>query len=569
MTQFVRFVSHRRFTPLLVAAVPAAVVVMAASGAWAQRASVPVSASELPAVSSSAVSEQKDLMDAPEPTQGTTAQTSTAPAPAAAKLAPATPYRSPIASGTTAMTLPVSISFLSRNRADAVDYYDDRPYLSTYPYVEHLLRIAVAQRVGKFDWQAELSENTVFDVPTTAVSPVAAQGQLFLGGTYYASNGPNNTTPSAASFKQGWLRYHGKGPDTTLRLGRFEFFDGQETTPKDSTLLWLQTNRIAQRLVGNFGFSNGQRSFDGIDGHYGKGTWDVTAMAGRATQGVFNMNANPELNVDIQYLAYTKRQFKDHLMFRVFGLDYHDGRTGLTKTDNRTAAARALDHKNIRIGTYGADVIASVPAGPGNFDGLFWGVVQNGQWGVLNQHSGAYAVEAGYRFTHVVSKPWIRGGNFYSTGDHNNADDQHNTFFQVLPTPRLYARFPFYNAENNKDRYVQVIDNPSKRMELRSDLHFLQVSSAQDFLYNGGGAYDKKVFGYTGRSANGHTSLASIVDFSMDFAVTPALSVNTYYARSYGKSVINALYLGNEANYGYLELIYKFGIKQRAAKSAR
>ncbi len=499
-----------------------------------------------------------DLQNAPTP------QTATSPVPAVAKL-PAGSFGSPIATGTTSRFAPVSVSFLSRNRADALNYFDDGKYTSTYPYVEHLLRIAVAQRIGHFDWQAELAENTVFDVPNTSVDPVASRGQLFFGGTYYASNGPLNTTPAAASFKQGWLRYHGKGPDTTLRLGRFEFFEGQETTPKDGTLLWLQTNRIAQRLVGNFGFSNGQRSFDGIDGHYGKGTFDITAMAGRPTQGVFNMNANPELNVDIQYLAFTKRQFKDHLMFRAFGLDYHDGRTGLTKTDNRNAAARALDHKNIRIGSYGGDMIASFPLGPGNFDGLFWGALQTGRWGLLNQNSGAFAVEAGYRFTKVASKPWIRGGDFRSTGDNNNTDNQHNTFFAVLPTPRLYARFPFYNSMNSKDEYVQFIDNPGKRLEIRSDLHFLQLTSNTDFLYNGGGAYDNKVFGVTGRTANLHNSLASTFDISSDYALSPSLSVNTYYAHAYGRSVIASLYAGKQANFGYLELIYKFGIKQKPA----
>ena len=112
----------------------------------------------------------------------------------------------------------------------------------------------------------------------------------------------------------------------------------------------------------------------------------------------------------------------------------HDGRTGLTKTDNRTAAARALDHQNIRIGTYGFDMITALPAGPGTVDLLFWGVLQNGQWGYLNQRSGAYAIEGGYRLTHVKGQPWLRGGALRTTGDNNNTDGTHNTFFQVLPT---------------------------------------------------------------------------------------------------------------------------------------
>ena len=463
-------------------------------------------------------------------------------------------------------TLPVSVTVSDRLRTNAVDFYTDAPYTYEYPYVEQLLRVSVAQRIKKIDWQLEMSENNVFDVPTTSVDAVGARGQLFLGGTYYAANGNVNTLPVAANFKTGWVRYHGKGPDTTLRLGRFEFFDGAETLQKDSTQLWLQTNRISQRLIGNFGFSNGQRSFDGVDGHYGKGSWDVTAMAGRATQGVFNMNSNPELNVDLQYLAYSKHSFKDHLMVRLFAIDYHDGRTGLTKTDNRAAAVRATDHKNIRLGTYGADVVATVPAGPGLLDFVFWGALQNGNWGVQNQHAGAVAIEGGYRFVKTATKPWVRGGMWRASGDTNATDDQHNTFNTLLPTPRVYARFPYYDAVNSSDQFIQVIDNPSKKLELRTDLHFLQLTSATDLWYQGGGAYDNKVFGYVGRTAAGHSSFASVYDISSDYALTPSLALNCYFAHSFGKSVIAADFpQGHAATYGYLELVYKFGIKQKAA----
>lgn len=468
----------------------------------------------------------------------------------------------PLANG----SLPFSISVLDRTRTDAISFYGDPPYTSTYPYVEQLLRVSIAQKFEHLDYLVEASENNVFDVPKTSVDPTAARGQLFFGGTYYAANN-SNTLPVAASFKQGFLRLHGKGPDASLRLGRFEFFDGQETTPKETTVAWLQTNRIAQRLVGNFGFSDAQRSFDGIDGHYGKGSWDLTAMAGRATQGVFNMNANPELNVDIQYLAYTKRQRNDHLVFRVFGLGYHDGRTGVTKTDNRALAVRQADHQNIRIGTYGADALAAVPAGPGTFDFLFWGVLQNGQWGLLNQHSGAVVVEGGYRLTSVHSRPWLRGGFLHASGDNNPTDNVHNTFFQVLPTARQYARFPFFDMQNSNDQFVQFVDTPIKKLELRSDLHFLQLASNTDLWYQGGGAYDNKVFGYTGRPANLHSSFASLADVSSDYAITTAFNLNLYYAHSFGKSVVSAIYpVGpRSADFGYLELVYKWGVKQKSA----
>jgi hypothetical protein len=430
-----------------------------------------------------------------------------------------------------------------------------------------MLRFSVAQRTKHFDWQIEGSQNDVFDVPTTAVSPVSAQGQLGLGGTYFAADG-GNTLPAAASLRQAFLRYHGEGPDTTLRVGRFEFFEGTETTPKDTSLLWLQNNRIQQRLIGNFTFSNAQRSFDGADAHYGSGSWDVTAMAGRAIQGVFNMNANPELNVDIQYLAFTKSDFKNHLVWRAFAIDYHDGRTGLTKTDNRALAVRQADHKNIRLGTYGGDLITTIPTPHGEFDFLFWGALQNGQWGLLNQSSGAVAVEGGYRLTNVASKPWLRGGYFRSTGDNNATDGTHNTFVQLLPTPRVYARFPFYNLMNNTDEFVQIMDSPTKKWEVRSDIHFLQLTSSSDLWYGGGGAYDNVAFGFTGRPAAGHHSFATMADISSDYQLMPALAVNLYYAHSYGKSVVAADFpQGKAANFGYLELVYKWGVKQRPIRN--
>ena len=458
---------------------------------------------------------------------------------------------------------PVTVTVLSRVRTDANQWYEAPPYTTTYPYVEQLLRFGIAQRVHRFDWLLEGSENAVFDVPTTSVSPIAAQGQLGLGGTYYAANN-NNTLPVAASFRQGFLRYHGKGPDTTFRIGRFEFLDGQEMQPPNQALAWLQTNRILQRLIGNFGFSNGQRSFDGLDAHYGNKKWDLTAMAGRPTQGVFNMNANPELNVDIQYLALTRSEAHDHALWRVFAMGYHDGRTGVVKTDNRALAVRQADHKNIRLGTYGGDFLATIPAGRASVDFLFWGAVQNGRWGLLDHSAGAVATEAGLRLDHVQTTPWVRGGWLRSTGDNTQGDKKHNTFFSNVPTPRGYARFPFYNDMNRSEEFVQVIDKPSKKVELRSDLHFLQLTAANDLWYQGGGAFDRKVFGYVGRPSGGHTSFATLADISSDMQLTPSFALNLYYAHSFGRSVVHADYpAGAQANFGYLELAYRFSHTQK------
>jgi hypothetical protein len=465
----------------------------------------------------------------------------------------------------TSTNSPISVSIYDRTRVNAWAWFAAPPEANTYGYVESLLRVGIAQRLRRWDWQLELAQPAVLDVPSDSVSPVAAKGQLGLGGTYYAANG-NNTEPAAAFFKQGTVRFDGERTD--LRLGRFEFFDGQETHPRLPTLAWLQTNRIVQRLIGNFGFSNAQRSLDGLDAHWNAAGWNITAMAARADQGVYNMNGNPELNVDLQYLAATRSDFKQHLLWRAFAVGYHDGRTGVTKTDNRALAVRSADHHNIRIGTYGADLLAAIPAGPGQFDFLFWGALQNGSWGALSHSADAAAVEGGYQLTHVPTSPWLRGGWFRSSGDSNATDRTHNTFFQMLPTSRIYARAPFFNLMNNTDEFVQLIDKPAKQIALRADLHWLSLTSSHDLWYLGGGAFDNKVFGFTGRPANGASSLASLADVSADWQTTKNLALNFYYSYAQGKRVAAAIYPSDRnLQYGYVELVYRWSLDQKKTAS--
>ena len=135
----------------------------------------------------------------------------------------------------------------------------------------------------------------------------------------------------------------------------------------------------------------------------------------------------------------------------------------MTKTDNRPLAIRSADHKNIRIGTYGGDIAAVVPAGPGNFDFLVWVAGQNGSWGRLDHSANGEAVEGGYQLTKIATSPWLRGGWWRGSGDNDATDNKHGTFFQVLTTPRVYARdLFFYNLMNNTDEFFQMIDKPAR-----------------------------------------------------------------------------------------------------------
>src|SRR5262249_52981923 len=151
------------------------------------------------------------------------------------------------------------------------------------------------------------------------------------------------------------------------------------------------------------------------------------------------------------------------------------------------------------------------PVGP--LDMLGWAAVQRGAWGSLTQRAHAYALEVGWQpATFGSLAPWLRSGYNEGSGDDNPTDQSHGTFFQLLPTPRVYARLPFFNLMNTRDTFGEAIVRPLKNLTIRTDVHALQLARSSDLWYSGGGAFQPGSFGYTGRPSNGHTGLGTLYD---------------------------------------------------------
>ena len=437
---------------------------------------------------------------------------------------------------------PLEISVNWRTRAEGWYWFQGATGNSDYGLWDSLLRIGIGQTGDHFDWFLEGEQPSILGLPNDAVV-AAPQGQLGLGGSYYAAN--NNHTNVANGFvKQAFVNFKHLGP-AGLKLGRFEYFDGLEVTPKDPLLATVIQTRIASRLISNFAFTAVQRSFDGVQLSANSGQNNFTFFGARPTQGVFQVKGMDELDVDTYYGAYTRgvtaAQSAGEL--RVFALGYIDHRTTVLKTDNRPSAVRATDFGKIEIATWGADYAHVFnTTNSGKFDFLLWGAVQTGSWGNLAQHAGAFVGEAGWQPPVKVLKPWVSAGYSYGSGDGNPNDSRHGTFFQVLPTPRQYARFPFYNMMNNEDLYGSLNLRPISKLGLRSEVHTLRLANAADLWYSGGGAFQPKTFGYTGRPSNGNRGLANVWDISADYQIIQSFSATLYYGHAWGKGVISAIY---------------------------
>lgn len=428
-----------------------------------------------------------------------------------------------------------------------------------YAFVGVQARAALLQQRARWSWRLELAAPSLLWLPNNAILP-PPQGQLGFGGTYFAAN---DSIENAAHIflRQGFVRI-GRPPaagGAALRLGRFEFNDGLETIPTNATLAWLTRERIAQRLIGTFGFSHVGRTFDGLHGTYDWGGRNATAVVFRPTEGVFDVDGWPDLDVGVAYASFTfphstKRVAADG---RVFFAGYRDARDAVSvvKTDNRAAVVRAADRDPVTIATAGAHWIEAVTTGIGVVDVLVWGAAQFGDWGTQSHHGWAGAVEVGWQPDSMPKlNPWLRAGWYRASGDGNPTDDTHSTYFSMLPTPRPYARYPFYTLMNLEDVYASLILRPSARVTTRFDARHLRLANGRDLWYVGGGAFERSTFGYVGRPADGGRQLASLFDLSVEWRVTSRWTVTAYAAAADGGIVPRHIYpTGANARYAYIE----------------
>ncbi len=449
---------------------------------------------------------------------------------------------------TAASAEPLKLAGSVRLRAENWSFFEAAGYEDEYTFLGVTLRASASQKVDEhFDWQVELAAPLLAGLPGRAAAP-APFGQLGLGASYFAGSGGDENVASIFP-KQAFVRY--KRGSHSFRAGRFELAEGGEVVPKNPMLAALKSARVAQRLIGPFGFTHVGRSVDGFQYVNSTASRNLSAAVFRPTAGAFDIDGLDGLDeVRLAYGAATwSRPDADQ---RVFAIAYRDDRN-VVKTDNRPGSVRTADRDRIDLLTIGGHHLAAF----GRFDVLVWGALQSGDWGRLDHQAVALDVEGGWHFG-GARKPVVRVGLFRSSGDGDPADGDHETFFQLLPTPRAYARFPFYNAMNSTDAFAQFSIKPSARMTVSTELHVLALTEKTDLWYAGGGAFEPETFGFAGRPSNGHRDLARVVDVSAEYTFSPKTSIGLYAAQANGGDVVEAIFDGSTARYVYFEVTRRF-----------
>lgn len=452
-----------------------------------------------------------------------------------------------------------------RARVEVNDFFKPGPALNNnndYVFGATRTRLGLGLTTRYVDGLAQAEHTGLYGLPDDAVA--VPGGALGTGALYFAEN--PETVESDVHLHQFWLTIKPELlglPGLAATLGRFEISDGLEYRSGDPKFDFLKAARISRRLIGPFDFAHAARAFDGVSVVYDRPALNVTVDATHPTEGGFNAEAQETMaGIDLVYTAVTAKRgsLLPGTEARGFYLYYADTRTAQV-VDNRAAASRPfLNVRGLDLHTLGGHVLAVHPLGPGSADGIAWGVYQFGNWTTLSQDAWALAVEAGYQVSNLPLQPWLRAGHFRSTGDDDPSDRTHGTFFNVLPTGRIYANFPFYNLMNLRDTFGQLILTPTKTTRVRVDFHHLELSESADLFYAGSGAQQRSgAFGYAGRASNGARSLADVIEAGFAHTVTPHVSWNVYYGHAFGGGVLDRFFRSkSDADYAFLELTAKF-----------
>jgi hypothetical protein len=464
----------------------------------------------------------------------------------------------------------LTLSASDRLRGEFVSWFDPaQPNSnSNYSFLANQLRVGVKLVFPTLEIFVEGQDTRLVNLPgADSISP--SVGPLGPGAAYFANT--RDRDQGEVFLHRAYATVHDFGlPGFAARVGRFGYNHGLEKPPRNVTLGWLQSARISQRLVGNFDYTNVGRSFDGVQALYDHGPFNLTLMASHPTAGGFNVNANKHID-EIDLVSGTATLTEPDGIAPSVGqlfYVYYGDRRDLVTTDNRprdvptgtscTAATRpqfrGCDTEDISISTVGGNLVHLLEAGPGTIDLLGWVARQFGDWESLDHRGWAYAFEAGYRLPEVTTRPWLRLGFFRSSGDDDPGDRDHGTFFQIIPTARVYALFPFFNLMNSQDFFFQAIAAPVEGTRIAVTGHWLRATESADLWYAGGGATSDTFFGFGGVPANGRHELSYLADLELSYTLNRHVTFYAYYGHAFGQGIVNASFVGKDADYGYLEM---------------
>ena len=427
-------------------------------------------------------------------------------------------------------------------------------YNNSYTFSHNQLRfggrLPTAHRLSgirPFETVAEVASPLLLGLPGNAVAP-APGGTLGMGGQYRLTNG---TQQGSMFFKTAYIHMPQQGMHPDIVLGRYEFADGLEALPSDADLAYIQTQRIASRMISPDPFTAVGRSMDGFKVSRTINKHSQTLAGFYPTTGAFNMDGGDTIS-KVRQLYFADASSTATSSNRFFVGHYVDAR-GITPVDN----AATLNSGSIEITTLGGHALSGKTYGKSRVDTFLWGGTQTGNWGAQVHQAFAAAAEIGFKSPETKGW-WLRGGAGYFSGDANPNDAKHQSWAPQTYAPRLLFRTPVVTESNLQDFYAMAVKR-NKRETIRLEAHAYRVDKPADRWYLGGPVFQSGgAFGLNGKPTAGMRDIGSAIDISYDVTLNQRDTLNIYAGYVHGGAVAATSYSGRSAFLGFVQLVRKF-----------
>jgi hypothetical protein len=378
-----------------------------------------------------------------------------------------------------------------------------------------------------------------------------------LGANYRSNNGndqdPHGVRPTqlfaeASPTENSWIRF-----------GRSYIDQGTLVKHSEANWSFLAKARLSQRLVGSVGWTTGARSNDGLSAFFDWEGHAFHAFAAQPTTGVFVIDSDSykrQKSITFGGIHWTAKRgtLVDDSQIEAFFIAYEDDR-------NPDKVAGLFG--DIEVYTLGASWLGVYPCGPGRVDLLLWGALQVGDYKdqntlgevkQLDQLAGGLIAEAGYQLHEVWSKPWLRFGVNWASGDDSPDDGSRNTFFNLLPTNHMYYGYLDQLAFSNLiDLLVQLKLNPIGKLGIELTYHRFWLQEDNDFRWLGPGAFSKKSLGYVRNDNAGSRDIGHELDLTLSYPVGHGIKLMAGFSKLWGGDAFDDQARKN-ASYGFLQI---------------
>jgi hypothetical protein len=448
-------------------------------------------------------------------------------------------------------------TFYLRNwtRSETLYFFEPKPGGGDpdYSFIANRLQAGIRIAGARWELAGALQYVQFGGLPTDAFGP----GALGTGALYYDASQDTSSSQIYLKALNARLRL---ANGVFLLAGRMPYASGGESPSGVAAIETVKRQRLDSRLIGEFEWSIYQRAFDGVRLDVDRPTWHATTSVMMPTQGGFEESANVTMTnvvVVAANLGIKPAALAQHTDVQVFGDYYDDHRDVRARPDNTGLSADRVD---VSVTTIGTSVTGVYPSRAGEIDTLAWFAAQAGDWYGQDHTAFALSLEAGHRWPSAPWAPWLRGGINYSSGDNDDGDEEHGTFFQMLPTGRKYSFSAAYTQMNLRDIFGQVILRPHRQLTARLDVRRLDLAQGNDRWYAGSGATQSTgtFFGYSVRASGGATSFGTVIEAAADLTINRKWSVNGYVGAIAGGDVVRNLFAGDRLTFFYFENVLSF-----------